>query len=593
MLLAPRYLPRLAALVRLFTSHGLRDLAQRQGLNTLAPDADAEALDESTLDAHEHARGFREELVKMGPAYVKLGQLLSMRPDLLPRPYVEELSTLQSDVPPVPFETVRETIESELGARISKLFGSIDEEPLGAASLGQVHAATMRDGHPVVIKVQRPNIRDRLAEDIQFFREAATFLSDHTSAGQRVDLLGVVQQLERALSDELDYRVEARNAHQLRRMLAEFPHVIVPRVVDGYTTHMVLTTERVRGLPIGTLPDVVRLDWDLRPLADELARAYLKQIAIEGHFHADPHPGNLFLVLPGRANPRTPGEHAARDRRASFRSASSELEQLETDARKNSAPPAPPDEPKIALIDFGMTAHLSDTMREQVVRLLLDVAENRGTAVAEALEEMGEEGSDFERSAFERDIAALLARSYDRSVGEVAAGPLLFELLAASYERGLKLPSELTLLAKTMFNLDGITRSLDPDFKPVGAIRSYLLQIATDRAREGLSAGRIFQAASQAAGLVQSLPHRIDRITQRLAANEFSIQLDTPAMPVLLKGLQKIANRILAGLVLCGLLIASAMLMPYERALGLAGFLTAAAFGFYLVVTILLGDRTK
>jgi predicted unusual protein kinase regulating ubiquinone biosynthesis (AarF/ABC1/UbiB family) len=232
-------------------------------------------------------------------------------------------------------------------------------------------------------------------------------------------------------------------------------------------------------------------------------------------------------------------------------------------------------------------------MREQVVRLLLDVAENRGTAVAEALEEMGEEGSDFERSAFERDIAALLARSYDRSVGEVAAGPLLFELLAASYERGLKLPSELTLLAKTMFNLDGITRSLDPDFKPVGAIRSYLLQIATDRAREGLSAGRIFQAASQAAGLVQSLPHRIDRITQRLAANEFSIQLDTPAMPVLLKGLQKIANRILAGLVLCGLLIASAMLMPYERALGLAGFLTAAAFGFYLVVTILLGDRTK
>jgi predicted unusual protein kinase regulating ubiquinone biosynthesis (AarF/ABC1/UbiB family) len=589
MLLAPRYLPRLTALVRLFTRHGLRDLARQQGLHTLAPE-EFEG-EEVEGDYHERAVALRHELVALGPAYVKLGQLLSTRPDLLPAPYIDELARLQDDVEPLPFADIREVIEEQLGARLSKLFESIDEEPLGSASLGQVHAAELRDGRPVVVKVQRPGIRTSLSEDMDFFREAAQFLEAHTAAGQRLDLVGVVQQMEQALREELDYRVEARNGQSLRHTLADFPHLIVPRVIEGYSTAAVLTTERVHGFKIGELPPLTRLEHDFSTLAEELARAYLKQITIVGHFHADPHPGNIFVVMPGRANPRTPAEHAARDRRIDRRHEATPLARLEGDARASAPRPAEPDEPKLALIDFGMTARLSDSMREQVIQLLLDISENRGSAVAELLMDLGHVGAQFDRASFEREIAALLARNYDRALDEVQSGRLLFEILGAAYAHGLKLPGELTLLAKTLFNLDSVTRALDPEFVPASAVRSYLMHLATERAKEELAPARLFQLASQTTALFSALPHRLDRISQRLADNEFALRIDTPAMPVLLRTLQKIANRILAGLVLCGLLIASAMLLPYQRPLGLTGFVVAAVFGLYLVVTILFTDR--
>jgi predicted unusual protein kinase regulating ubiquinone biosynthesis (AarF/ABC1/UbiB family) len=589
MLLAPRYLPRLTALVRLFTRHGLRDLARQQGLHALAPEEfEGEDLQG---DHRERAIALRHEFVSLGPAYVKLGQLLSTRPDLLPEAYIEELAQLQDDVEPLPFDDIRLVIEEQLGARLSKLFDSIDEEPLGSASLGQVHAATLRDGRPVVVKVQRPGIRDALADDMDFFREAAQFLEAHTSAGQRLDLVGVVHQMEQALIEELDYRVEARNGQALRHTLAEFPHLIVPRVIEGYSTASVLTTEQVRGMKIGELPALTRLEHDFRPLAEELARAYLKQITIAGHFHADPHPGNIFVVMPGQANPRTPAEHAARDRRIDRRREATPLTRLEGDARESAPRPASPDEPKLALIDFGMTARLSDTLREQVVQLLLDMSENRGSAVAETLMDLANADTRFDRASFEREIAALLARNYDRAIGEVQAGRLLFEMFGIAYAHGLKIPGELTLLAKALFNLDGVTRALDPEFVPASAINSYLMQLATERAKSELAPARLFQLASQTTALMSALPHRLDRISQRLADNEFALRIDTPSMPVLLRTLQKIANRILAGLVLCGLLIASAMLMPYQNALGLTGFVVAALFGFYLVVTILFTDR--
>jgi predicted unusual protein kinase regulating ubiquinone biosynthesis (AarF/ABC1/UbiB family) len=591
MLLAPRHLPRLTALVRLFTRHGLRELARQQGLHALAPEEFEGG--EAPVDYRERAAALRQELVALGPAYVKLGQLLSTRPDLLPEPYIDELAELQDEVEPIPFGDVRDIIEAELGSRLSKLFQSVEEEPLGAASLGQVHAATLRDGRAVVVKVQRPGIRASLAQDMDFFREAARFLESHTAAGQRLDLVGIVHQLEQALEEELDYRVEARNAHSLRLTLAEFPHLIVPRVIEGYSTASVLTTERVLGCKVRELPAVARLDHDFSCLADELAQAYLKQIAIVGHFHADPHPGNIFVVLPGRPNPRTPAEHAARDRRDLRRPEATPLARLEGDARDAAGAPADPDEPKLALIDFGMTAHLSDAMRERVIQLLLDMSENRGSDVAEALIDLGDEHAGFDRGGFERDVATLVARNYDRSVGEVQAGRVLFELLGAAFEHGLKLPGELTLLAKTLFNLDGVTRALDPNFVPANAINAYLVQIATKRARAEMAPARLFQLASQTTALLSALPHRVDRITQRLADNEFTLRLDTPEMPVLLRSLQKIANRILAGLVLCGLLIASAMLLPHEYALGLTGFVVAAGFVLYLVVTILFFDKTS
>jgi ubiquinone biosynthesis protein len=591
MILSPKHLPRLAAIVGLFTNYGLRDFAKRQGLLNLEGTSFAGADGDGEDGPAEKAKAFRKRLVELGPAYIKLGQVLSTRPDLLPRPYIDELERLQDDVPPMPFEQVEETLEQELRARISKLFESFEPEPLGSASLGQVHAALLRDGRSVVVKVQRPNLHAQLAEEIEFFRELAIFLTEHTSAGARVDIIGVVQQLERALVDELDYRTEARNAASFRKALATFPHILIPRVIDAYTTHKVLTTERIKGVKIDSIPPIARIEYEFADLAEEFAHAYLHQITDSGHFHADPHPGNVFIVLPGPDNPRTPAEAAADDRRQRVRPGATALVESENAAKAAAVAAPPRDDPKLALIDFGMTAHLTGTMRDHVVRLLLAMAENNGDVAAETLIEMGEAPDDFDRSAYIRDVSALVAKHTNQTVENTPAGVVLYEMITIAFREGLKLPAELTLLAKALFNLDAVTRSLDPNFNPTESIREYTSEIANKMARREMSPRRLFQIASETSNLIRNLPHRLDVLTQKMVSDDFAVRVDTPQLGSLLLGLEKVANRIFTGLVLGGLLVASGLLMAYQRRLGIAGFLIAAAIGLWMVVTILISDR--
>ncbi|HUQ47651.1 MAG TPA: AarF/UbiB family protein, partial [Gemmatimonadaceae bacterium] len=474
MILAPRYLPRIAATIGLFTRYGLLDYVKGEGLlGKEGAQLDADARPDETLPPNERAVALRERLVELGPAYIKLGQVLSTRPDLVSPAYVRELVHLQDGVPPMGLDEVERIIEEELGAKVGKLFASFNDKPLGSASLGQVHAAQLRDGRDVVVKIQRPGIREILADDIEFFKELANFLAAHTDAGDRMDIVGVVQQLERALVDELDYRTEARNAASFRKALAQFPHILIPRVIDAYTTHKVMTMQRVRGTKISEIPPITRIDHDFGPLAEEFARAYLHQITATGHFHADPHPGNLFVVLPGRENPLTPAEAAAMNRREEERKAATPLIRSEGEAMRAASDLAHPDDPKLAMIDFGMTAHLTESMRNQVVRLLLAMANNQGDIAADVLIEIGQHLPDFDRNAYSREVAGLIAKHADETVGDTPAGLVLYETIGVAYREGLKLPAELTLLAKALFNLDAVTRSLDPNFNPSESIREY------------------------------------------------------------------------------------------------------------------------
>jgi ubiquinone biosynthesis protein len=591
MILQPKYLPKLAATVGLFTRYGLADFAKQQGLRGIAPDPDSSEADGGP--SAEKAVAFRKRLVELGPAYVKLGQVLSTRPDLLPTTYIEELEKLQDDVGPIPVEDVRATIEEELGARISKLFEEFDDDPIGTASLGQVHAARLRDGRDVVVKVQRPNIREQLADDIEYFREFASFLTAHTEAGARIDMVGIIQQLERALADELDYLIEARNAASFRRSLAEFPRILIPRVIEGYTTQRVLTTERIKGVKISEISPLTRIEHDFHPVADELTRAYLKQITIDGHFHADPHPGNVFAVLADAENPLTPSEAKAIDRRSVARPAVTPLARIEAQAQRDAAPEPADIDVRLSLIDFGMTARLSSALRDQIIRLLMDLSDNRGDDAAATLVEIGDELPEFDRAKYVRDIAALMARNYDLAVGEIQAGSVLYELINISFERGLRLPAELTLLAKALFNLDAVTRSLDPSYSPINTIREYGNQIAADKARRELNPRKLLQLVMQGGDLLTALPHRLDLVTQRLAAGDFATRVEVPQVTILLNGLQKVANRIFSGLVLAAIIVASAMLITTRRTLGTWGFIVAGAVSAWMVVSIWWGDRKK
>ena len=593
MLLSPRHLPRLAAIIGLFTRYGLRDVAKQQGLLTLGVDDEAERSSEELADIEAQAAGFKNRLIELGPAYVKLGQMLSTRPDLLPAPYIRELESLQDDVGQIPLEEIEATIQSELGARLSKLFDFFDPEPLGTASLGQVHGARLRGGRAVVVKVQRPHIRAALAEDIEFFRELATFMASHTSVGSRVDVVGVIQQLERALADELDYRIEARSAAAFRRSLAQYPRLIIPKVIEAYSTEKVLTTERVRGVKVDAISPLARLDHDFTPLAEELTRAYLKGITLDGFFHADPHPGNVFVVMPGSPNPLTPSEVASDERRVDARAATTPLARLEVEAQAAAAPLPDDVDVRLALIDFGMTARLSTPMRDAATRLLMALGDHRGDQVATTLIEMGDPTADFDRGAYTREIASLVARNLELTAEEVEAGRVLFEVIDLSYRNGLRLPAEMTLLAKALFNLDGVTRALDPGFTPLETIRAFGNEIAMSRAKRDMSPRRLYQIAMESSDLLAALPHRLDQITARLANNDLSTHVDVPQLPSLIVALQKVANRVFSGLVLAGLLVASAMLMQYWPKLGLAGFVISAVAALYMVFTILVSDRDR
>jgi len=592
MILAPKYLPRLAATVGLFTRYGLLDFAKGQGLLAIEGiEAAGGRPDHEEASEAEKAKAFRERLVELGPSYIKLGQVLSTRPDLIPHSFIAELEHLQDSVEPMSFADVEKTIEEELGARISNLFSEFDDKPLGSASLGQVHAAKLRDGRDVVVKVQRPGIREILKDDIEFFREMAMFFTEHSAAGDRVDMVGIVQQLERALADELDYRTEARNAATFRRELAGFPHILIPRVIDAYTTHKVLTMQRVRGVKINQIPPITRIDHDFSPLAEEFARAYLYQIAVTGHFHADPHPGNLFIILHPEGNPLTPAEAKASDRRLAVREAQTPLSRTEVKAMEDAKAPADPDDPKLALIDFGMTANLTQTMRDNVVHLLLAMADNQGDAAAEVLVKIGEPLPSFDRDAYSREISGLIAKHADQTVTDRPAGLLLYEMISIGYRAGLRLPAELTLLAKALFNLDAVTRALDASFNPSETIREYAGEIANERARRDLSPRRLFEIATSTSDLLQALPRRLDTISERMARNDFAFRIDAPQLPALLTGMEKIANRILVGLIVAGLLIASSQMLSYWRTLGLIGIAIATGIAIYVLITILVTDR--
>ena len=290
-----------------------------------------------------------KDLERLGPTFIKLGQLLSTRADFIPPAYIDGLARLQDRVEPFSFGEVEAIVTVEIGARLSKAFSEFESEPIAAASLGQVHRAALRDGRPVAVKVQRPHVRERVAKDLDVLREVAHLLDAHTETGRRHEFSTIVDELRKSLIRELDYRLEASNLRLLGDKLSHFKRLVVPQPVDDYSTGRVLTMDYINGRKITRLGPLAKLEMDGDILAEDLFRAYLQQILVDGFFHADPHPGNIFLTDDGR----------------------------------------------IALLDLGMTARLDSHLQEEILKLLLFIADGQGDRAAEAAMRMGEKHEDF------------------------------------------------------------------------------------------------------------------------------------------------------------------------------------------------------
>jgi predicted unusual protein kinase regulating ubiquinone biosynthesis (AarF/ABC1/UbiB family) len=547
--LAPRHLKRYRDLVWLLFKHGRSDLVRGVGLDDLLHEEQEAPASMAAPEADELAR----DLERLGPTFVKLGQVLSTRPDLLPPPYLAALSRLQDAVEGFSFADVERIVTAELGVRLSKAFLEFDASPLAAASLGQVHRAVLRDGRAVAVKVQRPDVRQTIAEDLEVLESIAGLLDSHTDAGRRYEFGSIVAAFRRTVLRELDYREEAQNLMLLRRNLARFDRLVVPAAIADYTTSRVLTMEYLPGTKITALSPVVLLEIDGRALAAQLFAAYLRQVLIDGFFHADPHPGNVLLT----------------------------------------------DDRRLALLDLGMVARVSPRLQDHLLQFLLAVSEGRADDAAGLALQLGEAREDLDRRALGRRITDLVTSNQTASLRELEVGRMVLEVARAAAECGLRLPPELAMLGKTLLNLDQIARVLDPDFQPNDAIREHATTLLQRRLLTAASPGNLFNTLLEAKEFAERLPGRVNGIMDRLSAGQFTVTLEGVDQRRLMAGLQAVANRITTGLVLAALIVGAAMLMQVEtdfRLFGYPGlaiifFLLAAAGGVALVIAILLDER--
>jgi predicted unusual protein kinase regulating ubiquinone biosynthesis (AarF/ABC1/UbiB family) len=539
--ITPKHLVRYKDIGLLLVKHG------RAGLG--GPDGSAEVDDDAL---QRDAESLAEELEALGPTFVKLGQLLSTRADLLPEPYLRALGRLQDKVEPFPFEDVERIVSTELGVRLSKGFSTFEEHPFAAASLGQVHRAALRDGRPVAVKVQRPNIREQIVDDMDAIANIAEFADSHTRTGRQLGFADMVDEFRRSLLAELDYRQEAKNLQLLGHNLARHARIVVPQPIPDYTSGLVLTMDFVSGRNIGALGPMALMEVDGHALADELFSAYLDQILVDGFFHADPHPGNVLLTDDGR----------------------------------------------LALLDLGMVGRIQPEMQDRLVKLLLAVSEGHGQEVANIAISIGQKLDDYDGDEFRRRAAALITANQMLTLDDMQAGAIVGELTRISAKCGLRLPPELTMLGKTLLNLDEVARTLDPTFEPNAAIQEHGADIVQRKLLHSVTPAAAVAAAMDAKEFAERLPGQVTKVMDALAEGDFTLTVKGIDEQNLMRGVQKLANRLTTGLVVAALVIGAALIMRVPTktklfgypALAIVLFLVAAGGGMWLLVSILLSD---
>jgi ubiquinone biosynthesis protein len=549
MKISANHLKRYKEIALVLWKYGRSDLVRQMGIDEVVDPREAKTASDGAAKPEQLA----DDLEAMGPTYVKLGQVLSGRPDLLPDAYVKALARLQDKVKPFAYAQVEQIVATELGVRISKAFARFDPEPIAAASLGQVHSAALRDGRLVVVKVQRPNIRKQIAEDFEVLEQIADFLEAHTELGRRHRFLTILEDFRITIQQELNYEREAHNLIALGENLKEFELIQVPQPVPDYCTRSVLTMDYVQGRKITSIGPLGRLELNGAPLAEELFKAYLKQVLVDGLFHADPHPGNVFLTDDGR----------------------------------------------IALLDLGMVGHTTAPMQEQLLKLLLAISEGSSDEAADLVIRLSQTTEEYNQAEFRRRIGQLMASQQNQGLQQLNVGRSLLEVSGNAADNGLFVPSELALLGKTLLQLDEIGKLLDPAFDPNASIRRNVGELMAQRLRKSATPGNLFSSLLEMKDFVGGLPSRLNQVMDSITNHELEVKIKAVDARLIMEGFQKIANRITAGIVLAALILGASLLMQVEtsfRILGYPGlamlcFLVAAVGGFWLVFNIFAQDH--
>jgi ubiquinone biosynthesis protein len=547
-----RNLGRLSEIAQVAVRHGFGYFFARNRLSDLLPWTDRVETDGT--EGSERGRRLREMLDELGPTFVKFGQLLSTRPDVVPPDIVAELRGLQDDVRPFPFDQVRTVIEEELGLTLEQAFLEFDQQPLAAASIGQVHRAVLPNGREVAVKVQRPNAPGKIESDLALMYQAARLVKERVRALDFIDAQGLVDEFARSIRQELDYRAEARNADQFRRNFARSDTVHIPRVYWRYTTARVLTLEFLRGVQLADLEPESRSEEERRELAYRMTDAWMTMIFRDGFFHGDPHPANILVL----------------------------------------------DDGTIGLVDFGLTGKLTDDDMAKLTRLFIDAATENVDAIPKRLWDLGVKYPKEREEEFTAELRELFYRYYGAKLSEIDPIQIIREAFALIYSMNLELPTRFVMLDKAIATLGGVGVDLYPQFNVFEVAKPYARSLMVERFRPRRLALQAQKEARELAGIARELPYQLHDILEEVRDGQIEVGFVHKGLDEFMHRIDVVMNRLVVGLVVTGGLIGSSLIGIFAENgpqifglhfLSVLGFLLSGVLGVWLLWGVIRSGR--
>jgi len=550
-----RHLNRYQRIIRILFKYGFDDLVEGlridQYLETGLKMINRKPREE--IEKHSRPERFRMALEELGPTFIKLGQVLSTRPDLISPEYLNELEKLQDNVPPFPFAEVEEIFLAETGKKPSELFQEFNEQPMAAASIGQVHRARIKDGKEVVIKVQRPNIENTIAIDLEILAHLASLTEQYLEESQGHRPSAVVDEFARSLSLEIDYTVELANIQRFSKQFSNNKSIYVPLVYAELSTVRILTLEYIKGIKTSKIDILRKQDYDLQLIAERGAKLVMEQIFVHGFFHGDPHPGNIF-ILPGNIT---------------------------------------------CFLDFGMMGRLSRKDREDFTDLMLSIVTKNDRKITDGVLSITNQFGEINHDALSRDLSDLLDRYLYLPLKDLEAGRILQELLDLVQHHKLSIKPNLYLMIKALSTIEGVGLVLDPDLELIKLAEPYLIKIKKERLRPGRLAEEIGETSNEYLKLLQEMPEEARGILRQLRAGKMKLKFEHRGLEKLAQALDRVSNRIAFAIVLAAQIIGSSLIILSDippkwqgiPLIGLAGFLVAGLMGFWLLVSIISHGR--
>jgi len=508
---------------------------------------------EKILQRHSQPQRLRMAMEELGPTFVKLGQLLSTRPDVLPRAYTDEFSKLQDEVPALPAAEIRRQIEHQLGQPVEALCQEFHDVPLAAASIAQVHRGRLYSGAEVVFKVRRPGITTTVETDIDILMGLAHLIEQHVPAMAIYDPVSLVKEFRRTIRREMNF---AREAHTIDRFRANFagdPTLYMPKVYWEHTGETVLTLEYVAGVKITDFKELTARGYNLKELASRGANAFLRQVLEHGVFHGDPHPGNIF-VLP---------DHV------------------------------------LCMLDFGMVGRLSPELKQHLIDLLEALLHRDVERIIAQLLYSGELTDDSDLKSLRRDLHEFIEDYYDILLQDLRVGRLLTDFIEILTQHNIRFPADFMLLAKALITMEGLGRQLDPEFNMIDHMRPYVETLVRERFSPGNVSREVTRIAQAYGSLAKNLPRDIKEFLNRLNRNKFKIDLEHRGLERLVTDLDRSSNRIAFAVVIGALIVGSSLIMQTNKGpllfgfpvLGFLGYSIAGLLGLWLAIGILRSGR--